>query len=105
MPAITATLATSTEFAGKKKLVTITTVPTTADDSFTLDASTHGITSLDSIVGAVLTGGADAALGTVQVTISDATNMIVQVKTFNAAGAAATDWTSAGVAIGLLGNV
>lgn len=105
MGAITGTLASSTEFAGSKKLVTLTATVGTADDTMTLTEATHGIKSLDSIVGAVITGGLDAAFTTIQVAITSASNMTVQVKSFEQDGTAATDFTGTTVAVSLLGNV
>lgn len=105
MPAITGTLVTGTEFAGTKKLVTLTAIPGTADDTMTLTQAVHGISSLDSIVGAVITGGADGALNGLQVSITSASAMTIQVKSFNGSGAAATDWTGATIALSLLGNL
>lgn len=105
MPSITGTLALGTEFAGSKKLLALTAIPISSDDTMTLTQAVHGISSLDSIVGATLTGGADAMLNGLQVSITSAANMTIQVKTFNGSGAAATDWTGATVAIGVIGNV
>lgn len=105
MGAITAALAEGTEFAGGKKLVTLTTTVASADDSFTLTTATHGIKAIDSIVGHAITGGLDAAFCFLQVTISDADNMIVQVKSFEEDGTAATDFTGTTIAVSLLGNI
>jgi hypothetical protein len=105
MGAITATLGESTEFAGSKKLVALTATVASSDDSMTLTAATHGISSLDSIVGAVVTGGLDAAFSYIQVTISDAANMIIQVKSFEQDGTAATDFTGTTIALSVIGNV
>lgn len=105
MPQITGTLAEGTEFAGSKKLLTLTATVGTADDSMTLTQAVHGISSLDSIVGAVITGGLDAAFSYLQVTISDATNMIIQVKSFEQDGTAATEFTGTTIALSVLGNL
>lgn len=105
MGAITGTLGSSTEFAGKKKLVTLTATVASSDDSMTLTAATHGIVSLDSIVGAVITGGLDAQFSYPQVSISDAANMIIRVQTFEQDGTVATDFTGTTIALSVLGNV
>lgn len=104
MGAITATLAESTEFAGSKKLVTVTATVASSDDSMTLTTANHGIASLDSIVGAVITGGLDAAFSYIQVSITSAANMVVQVKSFEQDGTAATDFTGTTVALSFIGN-
>lgn len=105
MGAITATLGSSTEFAGEKKLVSLTATVASSDDSMTLTTADHGITSLDSVVGAVITGGLDAAFSFIQVSISDADNMIIRVKSFEQDGTAATDFTGTTIALGVLGNI
>lgn len=105
MGAITATKQSSTEFAGEKKLVTLTATVASADDSMTLNVDDHGISSLDSIAGAVITGGLDAAFTAIQVSISDADDMIIQVESFEQDGTAATDFTGTTVAISVIGNI
>lgn len=105
MGAITATLGSSTEFAGKKKLVTLTATIASTDDSMTLNAADHGISSLDSIVGAVITGGLDAAFTTIQASITSASNMVIQIKSFEQDGTPATDFTGTTIALSVLGNV
>ena len=105
MSAITATLGLGTEFAGNKKLIVVTCAPTTSDDTFTLTQAVHGISSLDSIVGHTITAGQDGLFANLQVSITSASAMTVQVKSFNASGAVATDWTGVGVSIALLGSL
>ncbi len=105
MGAITATLAEGTEFSGSKKLVAVTATVASSNDTFTLTEAVHGISSLDSIVGACITGGMDADFTSLQVSITDAAAMTVQVKSFNQSGAATAEFTGTTIAVSLIGNL
>lgn len=100
MGAITGTLAGNTEFAGEIKLITVTATIASASDTITLTAADHGgAASIVGIVGAVITGGLDAAFTTIQVSYS---GLVVTVASFEQDGTAATDFTGTTVAISLL---
>lgn len=100
MAAITGTLAKNTEFGGTQKMVVITAVPGSTSDTITLTAANHGISSITGIVGAVITGGADANFCILQVSYS---GLVLTVVSLGADGAAATDWTGATISITLIG--
>lgn len=100
MAAITGTLSKRTEFAGDYKLFIITCTPTSASDTVTLTAETHGI---DTIIGVVplITAGNDAALQTAYATWS---NLVITLTTAASGGTAATDWTGASVTLLVFGK-
>lgn len=102
MGAITGTLAGSTVFAGQKKLITVTATIAAASDTITLTAADHGITAIDGIVGATITGGMDAAFTTIQVSYS---GLVITVASFEFDGTAATDFTGTTVEICVLGSL
>ena len=93
MAILTPTLTKATEFAGKCKLLVLDVVPTTASDTVTLTAATHGVRVIDGVFGNI-TEGQDAALVGVFPTFS---GLVITVTTTAAAGTAATDWTGAKV--------
>ncbi len=104
MASATATVVSSTEFAGQKKLVTLTIPIGTADDTTTLTTALHGITSLDSIVGIAITGGNAYSIMKVVPSIVSASAMTINLLTYNFAGNAATTFTNATIALSVLGN-
>lgn len=91
MAAITGTLAGRTEFGGDYKVFKITFTPTSASDTVTLTAATHGISEI-LYVDPRLTAGYDAALAGIFATFS---GLVITIVTTAAAGTAATDWTGA----------
>lgn len=99
MAAITGSLTVGTQLVGYK-IVHITATPTSASDTITLTAATHGIASITGIVGAVITSGMDANLQTLQVSAS---GLVLTVVSKGADGNAATDWTSASISITVIG--
>ena len=102
MAAITGTLAVGTEMCGKYKLVTVTATVGSASDTITLTAATHGITAITSIVGAVITGGQDAAFTGISVSFS---GLVLTVTSVEQDGTASTEWTGTTVSITVLGTV
>lgn len=104
MGAITATLADKTEFAGDYKVVALTATVASADDTMTLTEATHGISQVDAILGAAITGGLDAAFSYIQASITSETDMTIQIKSFEQDGTAATDFTGTTVALSVLGR-
>lgn len=102
MGAITGTLAKGTEFAGGYKLVSITATVASASDTITLTQATHGISAITAIVGAVITGGLDAAFTDIQVSFD---GLVLTVVSTEQDGTAATDFTGTTVAITVLGTV
>jgi len=99
MAAITGTKVVGTEFAGERKLLTLTCIPTTATDTVTLTLATHGISVIEDVI-AILAEGQDAALSSAHATFS---GLVITVKTETSAGGAATDWTGAVVRLWVLG--
>lgn len=101
MASFTSTVAKATEFAGDYKLVSLTGTLTTASDASTLTLATHGISEITAIVGAVITGGMDAAFLAIQVSYS---GLVITVVSKGEAGSAATDWTGTTIALTVLGK-
>ena len=100
MAAITGTLAGNSEFAGQHKIITITAPVGSASDTITLTAASHGgVKSIKGIVGAVITGGLDAAFSYLQVSYS---GLVVTVASFEQDGTPSTEWTTTTVEISLL---
>ena len=101
MGAITGTLAKRTELSGDYKIFVVTAVPASASDTITLTQADHGISEIAGIAGFAITGGLDTALVTAQVSYSD---LVITVVTKGQDGLAATDWTDAGISIGIIGK-
>ena len=100
MAAITGTLSKRTEFAGDYKMLVVTCVPTSASDTVTLTAATHGITEIAAVI-PLITAGNDAALQTAYASVS---GLVITLTTAAAGGTAATDWTGATVALIVIGR-
>ena len=100
--AITGTKILGTELSGKYQMLTVTATCGAASDTITLTAATHGITAITSIVGAVVTGGLDAAFTNIQVSFS---GLVLTVVSLEADGSAATDFTGTTVSITVIGTV
>ncbi|MBI4396364.1 MAG: hypothetical protein HY548_04660 [Elusimicrobia bacterium] len=101
MGAITGTKAVLTEFSGEKKILTVTATVASSSDTITLTQATHGIGTIDAVVGAVITGGLDAAFTTIQVSYS---GLVITVDSFEQDGTAATDFTGTTVAVTVVGH-
>ena len=101
MGAITGTLAKITEFAGDYKLVCLTATVAAASDTITLTQATHGISEITGIVGAVITGGLDAAFTNIQVSFS---GLVLTVVSVEEDGTAATDFTGTTISVTVLGK-
>lgn len=99
MAAVTPTIAYNGEFAGEVKLVTLTATIGSTSDTITLTAANSGAVSIVGIVGAVITGGLDAAFTTIQVSYS---GLVITVASFEQDGTVATDFTGTTVAISVL---
>ena len=99
MAAVTPTAVKNTEFGGDYKLAMFTFTPGAASDTLTFTLATHGFSEITGIISVALTAGTDVDLLTIQATVS---GLVVTVTTYNAAGTAATDWTSAAARITLL---
>lgn len=99
MGAITGTIAKRTEAAGEWKLLSLTATVASASDTITLTAADHGVSEIAAVVGAVITGGLDAAFTTIQVSYS---GLVITVASFGQGGTAATDFTGTTVAITVL---
>lgn len=100
MAALTGTLAYSTPLASKRIIIITTGAPTSASDTVTLTTATHGIRTIYAVVPMILTGQ-DADLATIYATFS---GLGITVKTLNAAGGNATDWTSATTQLLIIGD-
>jgi hypothetical protein len=101
MGAITGTKVLGTEFAGYHKLVCITATIAATSDTITLTAATHGISAIDHVVGAVITGGMDADFQALQVSHS---GLVLTVVSKQADGAASDEFTGTTVAITVIGH-
>lgn len=100
MAAITGTKAVCTEFAGQEKLVIVTATVGSASDTITLTEAAHGISTITGIVGAVITGGLDAAFTAIQVSFSGA---VITIVSREQDGTDATDFTGTTVSITVTG--
>ena len=99
MGAITGTKVVGTEFAGERKLLTLTCIPASASDTVTLTLAVHGISVIEDVI-ANLAEGQDAALSSAHATFS---GLVITVKTETSAGGNATDWTGAVVRLWVIG--
>lgn len=100
MGAITGTLAANSEFAGQKKVITVTAPVASSSDTITLTAASHGgVTAINGILGATITAGLDAAFSYLQVSYS---GLVITVASFEQDGTVATDFTGTTVEIALL---
>lgn len=100
MAAATGTLVKATEFGGDYKFLKITFTPTSASDTVTLTAATHGISEILAVTPNILTGN-DANLMGIYATFS---GLVVTVTTVGADGLAATDWTGATAQLLIVGK-
>ena len=101
MGVITGTVAKMTELGGDSKLYVITAPIATADDSITLTQATHGISTIEGIVGAVITYGLDAAFTAIQVSYS---GLVLTVVSLEQDGTDSTAWTDTTISITLVGK-
>lgn len=101
MAELTETLVAATEFAGGWKLVVVTATVGSSSDTIVLTEAQTGCRSIDGVVGAVITGGLDAAFTAIQVSVSALT---ITITSFEQDGTAATDFTGTTVSIAVLGN-
>ncbi len=99
MGAIVGTKVYQGELGGQHRLLVITAPVAASSDTITLTEATHGLTEIIAILGATITGGADAAFQSIQASFS---GLVVTVASFNEAGTAATDFTGTTVTIVLL---
>ena len=105
MGAITGTLVDlkGSTFGGSGEAVrVITCVPCSASDTITLTEATHGIKTIRSIISSELTAGIDANLQSCSATSS---GLVITLKTYEADGTAATDWTGAAARIAVIGSL
>lgn len=99
MGAITGTSVYAGELAGETRLLHLTATVAASSDTITLTAADHGgVTSIVGIVGAVITGGLDAAFTFIQVSYS---GLVITVASFGEDGLAATDFTGTTIALTL----
>lgn len=101
MSTISSTLVKNTEFAGVQKLVTVTATILTSSDAIVFTNATHGISTIDAIVGVNITGGLDAAFSYLQASKSGAT---LTIASFEQDGTAATDFTGTTITATVLGS-
>ena len=100
MAAITGTKQYAGEFAGEVKILHLTATIGSTSDTITLTAADHGgAASIVGIVGAVITGGLDAAFTAIQVSYS---GLVITVASFEQDGTVATDFAGTTVAISVL---
>ena len=101
MGAIVGTKLLNTTLSGKYKLVTITAPVAATSDTIAITQAAHGISAVTAIVGAVVTGGLDAAFTAIQVTLTD--DKTLTVVSLEQDGTAATDFTGTTIAVTVLG--
>ena len=101
MAAAVGTLVKNTEFAGTSKLVSVTAPIASASDTITFTLADHGISSIDAIVGLVITAGQDAAFTAVSASFS---GLVVTVVSVEQDGTPATAWTDTTIALTVLGS-
>jgi len=101
MADITGTKVVGTQFAGNYNIVTVSATITSASDTITLTEASHGISAITSIVGAVITGGADTAFCSLQVSAS---GLVLTVVSLGQDGNAATDFTGTTVQVTVIGS-
>lgn len=102
MAAITGTKKVSTEFAGNYKLVTVSATIGSSSDTITLTKATHGITTITSLVGAVITGGLDAAFTIIKPSYS---GLVITIASVKADGTTAADeFTGTTVEVTVIGT-
>lgn len=101
MGAITGTVIAATSFPGKFKIITVSATIASTSDTITLTEANTGVISLHGPVGAVITGGLDAAFSYLQVSVS---GMVITVASFEQDGTVATDFTGTTVAVTVLGK-
>ena len=100
MGAITGTNVYAGEFAGEVKILLLTATIAADSDTITLTAAAHGgVTSIVGILGAVPTGGVDAAFCFLQVSFS---GLVITVASFEQDGTPATDFTGTAVTLSVL---
>lgn len=100
MGAITGTKQYAGEFAGEVKILHLTATCAASSDTITLTAASHGgVTEIIGIVGATITGGADTAFLTLQVSFS---GLVITVASFGQDGNAASDFTGTTIAVAVL---
>lgn len=102
MGSITGTKQLLTEFSGTKKLVVLTATMTENSSTIEISEADHGISSYDSIVGAVVTGGLDAAFSYIQATRTDSDT--ITVSAFEQDGTVATDFTGTTISVSVIGS-
>jgi hypothetical protein len=99
MGAIVGTKVYAGELAGETRLLLLTATVASESDTITLTAANHGgVTEIVGIVGAVITGGIDAAFTFIQVSYS---GLVITVASFGEDGLAATDFTGTTIALTL----
>lgn len=100
MGAITGVNVYAGELAGEVKLLQLTAAIAATSDTITLTPAVHaGVASIVGIVGAVITGGMDAAFTAIQASF---TGLVITVLSLNEAGVAATDFTGTTVSLTVL---
>lgn len=92
MAALTPTVVANTPLAGKRILI-LTITPSSASDTVTLTLATHGVRTIYGVFGQI-TAGMDADFQALQISFS---GLVITVVSKNAAGSAATDWTSGSI--------
>lgn len=94
MAALTNPGSRPTEFAGRKKLLSIYALAVgSASDTLTLSLADNGVSTIYNVVGTI-SGGQDAAFANIGVSFS---GLVITITSIAAAGTAATDWTGATV--------
>ena len=101
MATITGTLQKRSELGGKFKLYVISATAESASDDIVLTLADHGITTIQNLVGIIITGGQDAEFCSISASYSTLTITVVSL---NGAGTASTAWGDTTYNITLLGD-
>jgi hypothetical protein len=100
--ALVGTVSKKTECAGEYKICVISVTSESASDTIAISHALHGVTYVDYIIGATITGGMDADFLSVEATITSTTE--ITLTTWEADGTASDSWSTTTVNIAFLGH-
>jgi hypothetical protein len=70
MGAVTGSVSGNSEFAGGKKLITVTGTIASSSDTITLTKATHGVTDIDAVLSTTITSGTATTFSNCRTTAS-----------------------------------
>jgi len=101
MGAIAGTKVKLTEFAGQMKILVVSATIASASDTLTLTLASHGIETIDAIVGVQITKGMDADFQTVMAAYD---GLVITLTSKQADGGAADEFTTTEVNVTVIGH-